>query len=57
MTDPDPDLRTRAGLYADPDVSPLFADFGGHPPLFLQAGSSELLRDEAARTGWDVARG
>lgn len=37
-------------LYADPDVSPLFADFTGLPPLFLQAGSSEILRDEAVRT-------
>jgi monoterpene epsilon-lactone hydrolase len=37
-------------LYAHPDVSPLFADFTGYPPLFLQAGSSEILRDEAVRT-------
>lgn len=37
-------------LYTDPDVSPLFADFTGFPPLFLQAGSTELLRDEAVRT-------
>lgn len=37
-------------LYTDPEVSPLFADFHGFPPLFLQAGRSELLRDEAVRT-------
>jgi acetyl esterase/lipase len=37
-------------LYADPDVSPLFAEFHGLPPLFLQAGNSEILRDEAVRT-------
>jgi acetyl esterase/lipase len=37
-------------MYTDPDVSPLFADFSGFPPLFLQAGSSEILRDEAVRT-------
>lgn len=37
-------------LYTDPDVSPLFADFAGLPPLFLQAGSTEILRDEAVRT-------
>lgn len=37
-------------LYLHPDVSPLFADFAGFPPLFLQAGSTELLRDEAIRT-------
>jgi monoterpene epsilon-lactone hydrolase len=37
-------------LYAHPEVSPLFGDFTGFPPLFLQAGSTELLRDEATRT-------
>jgi acetyl esterase/lipase len=37
-------------LYTHPEVSPLFADFHGFPPLFLQAGSSEMLRDEAIRT-------
>jgi monoterpene epsilon-lactone hydrolase len=36
-------------LYANPEVSPLFADFSGFPPLFFQAGSAELLRDEATR--------
>jgi len=47
-------LRSRylpsAEQYLDPDASPLFAEFAGFPPLFLQAGSSELLRDEAVRT-------
>jgi len=37
-------------LYTHPDVSPLFGDFHGLPPLFLQAGSTEMLRDEAVRT-------
>ena len=37
-------------LYMHPEVSPIFADFTGYPPLFLQAGSSEMLRDEAIRT-------
>ncbi len=32
-----------------PDVSPLFGEFAGLPPLLLQVGSSELLRDEAVR--------
>jgi monoterpene epsilon-lactone hydrolase len=36
-------------LYTDPGVSPLFADFDGFPPLFLQAGETEMLRDEAIR--------
>jgi epsilon-lactone hydrolase len=39
-----------AEQYVNPDASPLFADFGGFPPLFLQAGSTEILRDEAVRT-------
>lgn len=37
-------------LHTHPEVSPLFADFEGYPPLLLQAGSSEMLRDEAIRT-------
>jgi epsilon-lactone hydrolase len=36
-------------LYTHPEVSPLFADFTGFPPLFFQSGSNELLRDEAMR--------
>lgn len=36
-------------LYTHPDVSPLFGDFNGLPPLLLQVGSSEMLRDEAVR--------
>jgi acetyl esterase/lipase len=35
--------------YTDPEVSPLFGDFSDLPPLFFQAGSTELLRDEATR--------
>jgi acetyl esterase/lipase len=35
--------------YTNPEVSPLFADFSGLPPLFFQAGSREVLRDEATR--------
>jgi acetyl esterase/lipase len=35
--------------YTDPDVSPLFADFRGFPALFMQAGTAELLRDDAVR--------
>jgi epsilon-lactone hydrolase len=37
-------------LYTHPEVSPLFADFEGFAPLLLQAGSDEMLRDEAVRT-------
>lgn len=29
-----------------PYVSPLFGDFGGLPPLLIQAGEAEVLRDE-----------
>lgn len=36
-------------MYAHPEVSPMFADYAGLAPLFLQAGSTEMLRDEAIR--------
>ena len=36
--------------YLDPDVSPLFGDFTGLPPLLLQASSTEMLLDDARRT-------
>ena len=39
----------RPTLYTDPEVSPLFADFAGLPPLFFQTGETEMLRDEAIR--------
>jgi acetyl esterase/lipase len=31
---------------AQPLISPLFADLHGLPPLFIQVGSFEMLRDE-----------
>jgi epsilon-lactone hydrolase len=34
---------------ADPLVSPVFADLRGLPPLLIQAGSNELLLDDAVR--------
>ena len=37
-------------LHMHPEVSPTFAEVTGYPPLFLQAGSSEMMRDEAIRT-------
>ncbi len=48
-------IRTRAGDYlagadaTDPLVSPLFADLSGLPPLLIQAGSHEVLLDDATR--------
>ena len=33
----------------DPYASPLFADFSELPPLFLHAGSSEILLDDSTR--------
>ena len=33
----------------DPLASPLFGDLAGLPPLLLQAGSREMLRDDAVR--------
>jgi len=48
-------IRTRATDYVngtgtalrDPLVSPVFADFTGIPPLLIQAGSHEVLLDDA----------
>lgn len=34
---------------ADPRVSPLFAELRGLPPILVQAGSEEILRDDATR--------
>jgi epsilon-lactone hydrolase len=48
-------IRTRAADYlagtdpADPRVSPVFADLTGLPPLLIQAGSHEVLLDDATR--------
>jgi epsilon-lactone hydrolase len=48
-------IRTRAADYladtdpADPLVSPVFADLSGLPPLLIQAGSHEVLLDDAIR--------
>ena len=48
-------IRTRAADYlagtdpADPRVSPVYADLTGLPPLLIQAGSHEVLLDDAAR--------
>jgi len=42
-------LVLRQFMFTNPDVSPMFADFRGLPPLFFQVGSTELLRDEATR--------
>ncbi len=52
----DPDaLRIAAGRYIgdlspdDPQVSPLFGDMTGMPPMFVQVGSIEVLRDDSIR--------
>jgi acetyl esterase/lipase len=50
-------IRTRVADYltgtgvdpADPKVSPAFADLTGLPPLLIQAGSNEVLLDDATR--------
>jgi acetyl esterase/lipase len=50
-----PALRTRAGDYlgeldpASAIVSPIYADLTGLPPLLIQAGSHEILLDDATR--------
>jgi epsilon-lactone hydrolase len=56
-------LRTRAADYlagadpADPRVSPVFADLSGLPPLLIQAGSHEVLLDDATRLAAQAAAG
>ncbi len=48
-------IRTRVDDYladtdaTDPLVSPVFADLSGLPPLLIQAGSHEVLLDDATR--------
>lgn len=48
-------LRVRGAEYvgvgdpATPTISPVFADFTGLPPLLIQAGSHEVLLDDALR--------
>lgn len=48
-------IRTRVAEYLgatnpeDPFVSPIFADLTGLPPLLIQAGSHEVLLDDATR--------
>ena len=33
----------------NPEVSPLFADFEGFPPIFIQVGSREILLDDSVK--------
>lgn len=33
----------------DPDVSPLFGSYAGFPPMFVEADSKEVLRDDAEK--------
>ncbi|MGO4298720.1 alpha/beta hydrolase [Leifsonia sp. RAF41] len=50
-------LRARADQYAgpaaltDPRISPTFGDLTGLPPLLIQAGSNEILLDDALEFG------
>jgi monoterpene epsilon-lactone hydrolase len=54
-------LRTRGAEYvgaADattPTISPVFADLAGLPPLLIQAGSHEVLLDDALRIAANAA--
>ncbi|MFI8608111.1 alpha/beta hydrolase [Pseudomonas sp. NPDC077649] len=36
--------------YLEPSASPLFGNFAGLPPLLLQTGSMEVVRDDSVRT-------
>jgi acetyl esterase/lipase len=54
-------LRARVGDYtAGQDaalglISPIFADLSGLPPLIIQAGTHEVLLDDAIRLAWQAA--
>lgn len=54
-------LAKMAGLYAgdiavsDPRISPAFADFRGAPPVFIQAGTAEVLMDDALNLAKSLA--
>lgn len=47
-------LQEMIGNYAggqdlkDPLISPLFGDYAGFPPVYIQVGSNEILHDDAA---------
>jgi acetyl esterase/lipase len=43
------DMYARGSELANPLISPLFADYRGMPPLYLNASSSEILLDDAVR--------
>jgi acetyl esterase/lipase len=54
-------LQARVGDYVSPEdaalglVSPIFADLSGLPPLIIQAGSHEVLLDDAVRLARQAA--
>ena len=45
-----------SGDLRDPKASPIHADLGGLPPLFLQAGEVDVTRDDATRLATRAAR-
>ncbi len=40
---------TYSSNLANPGVSPIFGDFAGFPPLYIQCGSNELLAEDSKR--------
>jgi len=43
------DAFARGRSAVDPDISPLYANFSGFPPLLIQVGSRETLLDDSMR--------
>ncbi|TWB57739.1 acetyl esterase/lipase [Rhizobium sp. ERR 922] len=43
------DAFARDRLLADPDISPLYGNVSGFPPLLIQVGAREVLLDDASR--------
>ena len=44
-----------AGRWRDPLASPVFGDYRGIPPLLIQAGDQEMLRDDSIRVAKKAA--
>ena len=48
-------LETTGVKASDPQVSPLFNDLGGLPPIYCQAAEHDLLLDDSVRLSHNIA--
>lgn len=42
-----PESNSDASIYADPFVSPLYGDYTGFPPVYIQVGTNEILLNDS----------